>query len=87
MSSHFWHIEPGKLEHRAAPGLQARWQTGPEALEAITGLCWSDDGLSEDESIHVYAIEWSGAPPDQAGFERLMDEAVSAIDQWIRARM
>jgi len=87
MNSNAWHIEPGKLTYRATPGFEARWSTGPEALEGVDGLCWSDEGGTQEDSIHLHHFVWNDSPPSQSDFEALMSEAVMAIDQWIMARM
>lgn len=81
-----WHIEPGRLLHRAAPGLSARWTTGAQALADIDGFCWTDAGAEDDDVIHLYGFAWAGPVPRQDEFERLMREAVVAIDRWIAAR-
>ncbi|MCP5116995.1 MAG: hypothetical protein GY953_39735, partial [bacterium] len=57
-------------------------------IAALPGLCWSDPGSgSGEDTIHVYGFEWSRGAPEQAAFERLMDEAAREIDAWIARRL
>lgn len=89
-----WIIEPdasenasGKITHRKSPEFLARWDTGAEISEGITGLCWSDEGSGYDDQIHIHSFDWTSSPPDQERFEALMNEAVQIIDGWIAAQM
>ncbi len=84
------HDGRGMVEHHASPRFRARWITGndPEALSAIDGPCWNDEGSGDGEdAIHIFGFRWSGPAPDQAGFEALMGEAARRIDAWIARRM
>lgn len=88
-----WRIEsdpagPGRIRHLAAPGFTALWATGDEALAAIEAPCWSVPG-SGGEGCHPYpfALRWDGPAPGQESFARLMEQAATAIDQWIAARL
>ena len=89
-----WIIEPdesgsasGRILYRKSPGFSARWDTGPDIPEGITGLCWSDDGSGEEDQIHIHGFDWTANPPDQERFEALMIEAVQIIDEWIAKQM
>lgn len=89
-----WLIEQdsggGTLQHEAPPRFAAQWTTGddPDELAAIDGPCWSDAGSSGGgDALHIYAFQWRDAPPGQAAFEALMQQAARAIDAWIAARL
>lgn len=88
-----WHITPdptglcaGRIVHDTYPRFTASWASGPELLTDIDGLHWSDAGAGEDDSLQIYAFQWTDDPPDQTAFESLMREAVNAIDAWIAER-
>jgi hypothetical protein len=89
-----WIIEPDAsgnatviISHRKTPRFSALWSTGPEIPEGITGLCWSDEGSGNEDQIHIHSFDWMEGPPDQKSFEKLMNEAFQAIDEWIAQQM
>ncbi len=82
-----WKIEPGKIENRSDPGFIAKWMSGDEALSILDAPCWSSEGETEVDSIHLYSFAWTQAAPDQETFDCLMREAVAAIDRWINRQM
>lgn len=69
----------GTIRHEVAPRFAARWTTGDELAE-IEGPCWTDEGSGPEDAIHLHGIAWSDAPPEQAGFQRLMAHAAREID-------
>lgn len=78
---------PGTLTHHAAPRFTAQWTSGAEELAGIDGPCWTADGSDDDDALHLFGFHWTDPAPDQAGFERLMQRAAVAIDEWIAARL
>lgn len=89
-----FHIEPdrtgaqaGVIAHLDRPRFCAHWVTGTDLLATIDGPCWSDAGTDDDDSIQLYAFQWTDPMPAQAAFEQLMQQAVSAIDDWIAGQL
>lgn len=87
-----WTIEegeagPGIITHHAAPRFAAQWTSGAAELAGIDGPCWTADGGDEDDALHIFGFIWTDPAPDQAGFDRLMQRAAAAIDEWISERM
>lgn len=78
---------PGTLTHRAAPRFTAQWMSGAEALAGIDGPCWTAEGSDDADALHLFGFRWTDPAPDQAGFERLMQQAATAIDEWISGRL
>ena len=64
------------IRHKDRPRFSARWTTGelPHGLHQLAGPVWTDE------------FQWTDPPPDQAGFEQLMREAVREIDRHIGGR-
>ncbi|MGB3625030.1 MAG: hypothetical protein WA989_04340 [Henriciella sp.] len=75
-------VGSGTIRHEAAPRFAARWTTGddPDELAEIEGPCWTDEGSSPEDAIHLHGIAWSDALPEQADVQRLMAHAVREID-------
>ena len=44
----------------------------------------SGDG---EDSLHIFGFQWIDRRPDFAAFDRLMQEAATAIDAWIASRL
>ena len=88
-----WTIEaddagPGTFTHHAAPRFTAQWTSGgADELAAIEGPCWTAEGSDDAEALHLFGFQWTDPAPDQAGFERLMQQAAAAIDEWITGRL
>lgn len=77
----------GEIRHHAAPRFAARWTSGADELAAIDGPCWTTEGSGDEDALHIFGFIWTDPAPDQAGFERLMRQAVTAIDEWISGRL
>ena len=87
-----WTIEEGEagrgtIIHCAAPRFTAQWTSGTEELAGIDGPCWTAEGSDDDDALHLFGFQWTDPVPDQAGFERLMQRAAVAIDEWITGRL
>ncbi len=87
-----WTIEEGdagcgKVIHTAAPRFTALWASGADDLAAIEGPCWTCEGSDAEDSLHVFGFVWIDPAPEQAEFERLMQCAAAAIDEWIAGQM
>ena len=83
-----WDITPETITYTRTPAFKARWRSGESDFENITGLFWYEENSgSEDDSLLIFDFEWKSGAPDQAVFERLMESAGSALDDWITSRM
>lgn len=87
-----WTIEaddagPGTLTHHAPPRFTAQWTSGADELAAIDSPCWTAEGSDDADALHLFGFQWTDPAPDQAGFERLMQQAAAAIDEWITGRL
>lgn len=86
-----WTIEAGAgcgvLVHHTAPRFKAKWISGHEDIGDSEGLCWTNEGSGEDDTIHIFDFIWTDATPDQVRFEALMCEAEGVIDAWISDRL
>lgn len=87
-----WTIEAGEIghgeiRHLATPRFMAHWTSGITELERIDGPCWTAEGSSDDDALHLFDMVWLDPTPDQASFEKLMHKAAAAIDEWITGRM
>jgi hypothetical protein len=90
MSEH-WRIEvledgTGTIAHLAAPRFRAHWTTGLDDLASLDGLCWTSEASGEADALTFYAFAWDNPPPAQPIFEALMQEAATALDEWIAQR-
>mgnify|MGYP006269207091 CR=1 FL=1 len=80
------HLEGGMMiEHLDAPRFTARWTTGDFPIEDVRdgAFFWTDEGGSPEDAIHLYGFAWHDRPPDGDAFQRLMMEAVTAIEEAI----
>ena len=72
---------PGTLTHHAAPRFTAHWTSGADELAGIDGPCWSADSSDDEDALHLFGFHWTDPAPDQAGFERLMQQAAAAVEE------
>jgi hypothetical protein len=87
MNSAQWNITPEKITHTGKPACFKSWLSGEPDFENITGLFWHEENSgSEDDALLIFDSEWQNGAPNQAVFEKLMESAVSALDEWISER-
>lgn len=77
----------GTVTHHAPPRFTARWTSGAQELAAIDGPCWTVEGSDDEDALHLFGFIWIDPAPEQSEFERLMQRAAAAIDEWIAARL
>ena len=76
------------VKHLAPPRFAAHWTSGADGAPASPAPCWKDKGSGGDEdSLHIFAFQWIDRRPDFAAFDRLMQDAATAIDAWIASRL
>lgn len=85
------------ITHLAHPRFRARWTTGEFPVDQVRdgAFFWTDEGGSEDDTIHLYDLEWLDQEPDatgqawapvrpsQSALPDLMAKAVMAIENYI----
>lgn len=86
-----------QIIHLAHPRFRARWTTGEFPVDQVHdgAFFWTDEGGSQDDTIHLYDLEWldqvpgvsgQGAlsvTPSSAALPDLMGRAVMAIENYI----
>jgi hypothetical protein len=88
MNSMQWGITPETITHTGTPAFKASWCSGEPEFENITGLFWYEENSgSADDSLLIFDFEWKDGTPEQAVFEELMKSVISALDEWISARL
>ena len=72
------------VRHHAPPRFTAYWTSGADGAPAPGVPCWHDAGSDDGaDSLHIFGIQWHDRRPDAETFDRLMQEAAKAIDDWI----
>lgn len=72
--------------HQETPRFTARWCFGPPATPpADPERIFVEDG--EGDAVHVYDFLWIDEAPDEQAFNKLMNDAVNAVDQWLENNM
>jgi hypothetical protein len=80
------HPEGGlQITHLVAPRFTARWTTGAFPIEAVRegAFFWTDEGGGEDDAIHLWGFVLEEDAPPSSAMERLLAEAVMAIERFI----
>ncbi len=78
----------GVVKHHAPPRFVAHWTSGAADMAAPNVQCWSDAGSGDGEdSLHILGFQWIDSQPDAMTFERLMQDAAKAIDEWITSSL
>ena len=77
------------IDHLARPRFTARWTTGEFPLDQVRDgvFFWTDEGAGAEDTIHIHGFAWIDPVPAGAAFERLMREAVAAIEAAIMRRL
>ena len=77
----------GRVSHHAAPRFTVLWTSGADELAGIDGPCWTSEGSDDEDTLHIFGFTWTDPAPAQQGFERLMQQTATAIDEWISGQM
>jgi len=77
----------GVIKHNALPRFCAYWTSGAAEEAAPLEPFWKDTNSNEDDCLYLYGFQWIDSQPDSMTFERLMQEAIKAIDEWIVSRL
>ena len=81
-----FNVTPSQISHNEKPCFVANWFNGSIKAPEETCESFYYEGSGENDGILIYKIEWQDETPDQEPFNNLMDEAISAIDNWISDR-
>lgn len=74
------------MVHQRAPRFTARWCFGAPSTEPKDpSRIFVEKG--EGDSVHVFDFLWIDEAPDDKKFDKLMNEAINAIDQWLENNM
>jgi len=76
------------VRHDAPPRFAAYWTSSADEAPAPPVPCWKDPGSGGGEDgLHIFGFQWIDRRPDFAAFDRLMQDAATAIDAWIASRL
>ncbi|OOZ37640.1 hypothetical protein [Solemya velesiana gill symbiont] len=73
--------ETGYLVHNQQPRFVACWTFGRPTEPENISIAFIDD--DEEDATHIFNISWLDTEPAEPDFERLMYEAVGALDAWL----
>ena len=79
-------ITPSKITHNEKPAFHASWFSGEIEAPQDSLNSFYYEGSGGNDQLLIYGIKWQDEKPDQEPFNDLMDEAISAIDNWISQR-
>jgi len=82
-----WDITPDTITHTACPEFSASWRSGHIDLETIEGVFYYAENSGQDDQLVFYDFQWQAQAPEPDVFNRVMEEAVTAVDHWISDRM
>lgn len=77
----------GRIQHHHTPRFTAGWTSGEADRARIEGPCWTSPGSGLDDALHLFGWTWIDPRPAPATFERLMEQAAAALDDWIAERL
>ncbi len=77
---------PNGISHHQKPAFNARWFSGDIKPPENSRDSFLYEGSGGNDKLLIYGIEWQDETPDQEQFNVLMDEAITAIDNWISER-
>jgi len=80
-------VTPQGINHNESPAFIANWFNGNEALENKDQNSFYYEASGGLDQLSICKIEWQNEKPDQEQFNKIMDEAITAIDKWISDRM
>ena len=79
-------ITPSRINHNEKPAFHASWFSGEVKAPQDSHDSFYYEGSGENDRLLIYKIKWQDETPTQELFNSLMDEAISAIDNWISDR-
>lgn len=72
--------------HQKTPRFTARWCFGsPISPPKDPSRIFVEQG--DGDAVHVFDFIWIDEPPDDKAFDKLMNEGIDAIDQWLENNM
>ncbi len=79
-------ITPNGINHNSKPAFVANWFNGEITPPQGDLESFYYEGSGENDSLLIFKIEWQDKTPDQEQFNILMDESITALDNWIAQR-
>ena len=79
-------LTPSKINHNETPVFNASWFSGEITPPEKSQDSFYYEGSGGNDRILIYSIQWQDSPSNQDQFNILMDEAITAIDNWISQR-
>ncbi len=79
-------ITPNGINHNEAPLFVANWFNGEIKAPPPSTDSFYYEGSGENDRILIYQIEWKNETPGKEAFHKLMDETITALDNWIAER-
>ncbi len=76
----------GTVTHHAAPAFTAFWTSGEDGHPGAGEPCWTSPGSGPEDSIHIFGWTWLEPAPDPEALDALMQQATTAVDNWIASR-
>lgn len=80
-------ITPKGINHNQAPAFVANWVSGDEVPENRDAKSFYYEASGGLDQLLIYRIDWQDDKPEKEQFNQIMDEAITALDNWISERM
>ena len=76
----------GTVTHHAAPAFTAFWTSGEDGQPDAGEPCWTSSGSGPEDAIHIFGWTWLEPAPAPEAVDALMQQAATAVDNWIASR-
>ena len=76
----------GTVTHHAAPTFTAFWTSGEDGQPDAGEPCRTLPGSGPEDAIHIFGWTWREQAPAPEALDALMQQAATAVDNWIASR-
>ncbi|SMG66522.1 hypothetical protein BMETH_625_2 [methanotrophic bacterial endosymbiont of Bathymodiolus sp.] len=80
-------ITPSGISHNQSPVFHAVWFNGEEAEENRSEHSYFFEASGDSDRLLISRIVWDDEKPESEKYNILMDESITALDNWISERM
>jgi hypothetical protein len=80
-------ITPNGINHNQSPVFHAIWFNGEEAEENRDEHGYFFKASGDNDRLLINRVDWQDEKPEPEQYNILMDEAITALDNWISERM
>ena len=80
-------ITPNGINHNQTPAFVASWVSGDEVPENKDAESFYYEASGGLDQLLICQIDWQDGKPEPEPYNILMDEAITALDNWISDRM